>query len=121
MPNPYLRYLQGSGMGFCNAFAAMSGAPGTQEFSMAKELRLRILVNGTVVAESNGLQQGVESFRVFGSILLPPGDHAVEAMFSGPAAGDEDPIETSSGPGPSVNIMLYHVVNMQLFALARYR
>jgi hypothetical protein len=118
-----MTYVEWMGMGFCNAFSCMQGAPGSlgAEKPMEKQLKLRVTVNGIVVAESEGLQQGVESFRVFGTVFLPPGDHLVEATVVGFPAGDEDPLETSSGPGTPVHIMLYHVINMELFALARYR
>jgi len=120
-----MTYIEWSGMGFCNAFAAMAGAPGSNETLMEKQLKLQLFVAGQIIAESSGLQQGVESFRIFGSVLLPPGDHQVEAVFTGPSAGEEEAIATAiAGSGPptqSFTIMLYHVVNSQLLAIARFR
>lgn len=120
-----MTYIEWSGIGFCNAFASMANVVSGQERLMEKQLKLQLFVAGQIVAESSGLQQGVESFRVFGSVLLPPGDHRVEAVFTGPSAGDDDPLDTViAGSGPptqSFKIMLYHVVNSQLFAIARFR
>jgi len=116
-----MTYVEWMGMGFCNAFSCMENAPTGNDKPMEKQLKLRITVNGVVAAESEGLQQGVESFRIFGTVFLPPGDHLVEATVVGLPAGDEDPLQTSPGPGTPVHIMLYHVINMELFALARYR
>lgn len=114
-----MTYIEWMGMGFCNAFACMSNGSSTKGDPMEKQLTLRILVNGIVVAESSGLQQGVESFRVFGAVFLPPGNHLVEAVCVGLPAGDDEPLVTAAASPKQ--IMLYHVVNMELFALARYR
>tara|TARA_R100000655_G_scaffold15059_3_gene33553 strand:+ start:3406 stop:4071 length:666 start_codon:yes stop_codon:yes gene_type:complete len=118
-----MTYIEWSGMGFCNAFAAQSQTPtttGAGETPMEKQLKLKLFVAGQVVAESPGLQQGVESFRIFGTVLLPPGDHRVEAVFTGPNAGEDEPLFTYA-TSPILRIMLYHVVNSQLFAMARFR
>ena len=85
---------------------------------MEKRLLLRILVNNIVVAESSGMMQGSESFRIFGNIVLPPGNHQVQLQAVGLAAGNDDPLTDSGG---SNTIMMYHVVNSLLFALVRYR
>ena len=117
-----MTYVEWSGMGFCNAFAAQSNTPGTAlvektQGPMEKQAVLKLVVNDMVVAESSGLQQGVESFRIFGNVFLPPGDHRVEAVFTGPSAGMHEPL-ASTNP---YNIMLYHVVNSQVLAIARFR
>ena len=126
-----MTYVEWSGLGCCNAFAAQAQTPSTgaselRSASMEKQAVLKLFVAGMVVAESSGLQQGVESFRVFGNVFLPPGDHRVEAVFTGPSAGEDEPLRSnvlvSTTPvTPAFNIMLYHVVNSQLLAIARFR
>ena len=110
-----MTFVQWTGAGFVNAMA-LQETTGTG--SMEKRLQLRILVNGVVAAHSEGLLQGLESFRVFGNILLPPGDLKLQLQATGIPVGDDGPL--SNEPG-TTTIMSYHVINSQVFVLARYR
>lgn len=111
-----MTYIEWSGAVFTSAIASMT-YENTNPDLMDKHLRLRITVNGVVVAESAGTMQGTESFRVFGNFVLPPGDLRVQLQAIGEAEGADGPLSTTS-PNP---IMLYHVVNSLFFAFARYR
>ncbi|MCP4729723.1 MAG: hypothetical protein GY872_06565 [Roseibacillus sp.] len=111
-----MTYVEWSGTAFASALASMSWEP-TKPDLMDKHLSLRIVINGIVVAESTGVMQGTESFRIFGNAVLPPGDLRVELQAVGQLEGTDGPLSTTA----SNTIMLYHVVNSSFFALARYR
>lgn len=112
-----MTYVEWTGAGFVNAMALLP-VTAVGNDSSEKRLLLRIVVNGLVVAYSEGLLQGLESFRVFGTAFLPPGDHTLQIQCVGLAAGDLDPL---SNEGNTTTIMQYHVVNNKVFVLARYR
>lgn len=112
-----MTYVEWSGTVFTSGLASMTYQATTPEI-FDKHLRLRIVVAGIVVAESSGTMQGTESFRIFGNVVLPPGDHQVQVQVIGNPEGVDGPLSTHS---PSTTIMLYHVVNSLVFAFARYR
>ena len=111
-----MTYVEWSGTAFTSGLASMTYET-TNPDLMDKHLRMRIVVNGIVVAESTGTTQGTESFRIFGNAVLPPGDHEVLLQVIGEAEGNDGPLSTNGGN----TIMLYHVVNSVFFAFARYR
>lgn len=106
-----------SGGGLCLGIGGKS-ASGGNAAAMEKFLNLRIVVNGVVVAETLGLAAGVESFRLTGSTVLPPGDHKVSLQFQGSECSDLDPIEDYNA---NWSIMQYHVVNSILLVIGRFR
>lgn len=112
-----MTYLEWSGTVFTSALASMTH-PAAAPDLMDKHLRLRIVVNNIVVAESAGTMQGTESFRVFGNAVLPAGDLKVQLQAIGQPEGVDGPLSTTA---PATTIMLYHVVNSSFFAFARYR
>lgn len=112
-----MTYIEWSGTAFTSGLASMTYESTTPQI-FDKHLRMRIVVGGIVVAESAGTMQGTESFRIFGNVVLPPGDHDVQLEVIGQAEGTDGPLSTHVG---SKTIMLYHVVNSLFFAFARYR
>ncbi len=112
-----MTYIEWSGTAFTSGLATMTHDASTPDL-MEKQLRLRVIVNGMVVAESSGTLQGTESFRIFGNVVLPPGDHQVQLQAIGRPEGVEGPLSTHVN---SYTIMMYHVVNSLFFAFARYR
>ena len=113
-----MTYVEWSGTAFTSGLASMSVSAATPDV-FDKHLRLRIVVGGIVVAESSGTMQGTESFRIFGNVVLPPGDHQVQIQVIGTPEGVDGPLSTHVAP--THTIMLYHVVNSLVFAFARYR
>lgn len=110
-----MTYVEWSGAGYVNAMSLLSVY---HDGTMEKRIRLRVLVNGIVVAHSEGLLQGLESFRIFGTVFLPPGDHTLQLQAVGLPVGEDDPLVDNAGTS---TIMLYHIINSTVFAFARYR
>lgn len=113
-----MTYIEWSGLAFCNGFAPMANGKLITTALMEKHLRLRIIASGLLVGEFHVLLAGVESYCVFSSINLPPGDHIISLQIDGTGSADDEPLaDVSTGDA----IMQYHVANSVMLAIGRFR
>ena len=117
-----MTYLEWSGAAFCNGVQGMRSSTGDRHV-VEKFIKLRITVDGIIVAESLGVAAGVESFRIMGSQLLPAGDLTVALQMKATPSSAYDVYRNYQTGGVSnpYSIMQYHVVNNVLLAIARFR
>ena len=113
-----MTYIEWSGLAFNNGFAPMKNGKLTTYELMEKHLRLRIVASGLLIGEFQLLLAGTESFCVFSSVNLPPGDHIISLQFDGTGQADDEPIKDVS---TNNRIMQYHLANTVLLAVARFR
>lgn len=115
-----MTYLEWSGIAFCNGFAPMKdGKGGLTSFElMESRIHLRIVASGLMVGEFLVVLAGTESYNVFASINLPPGDHIISLQFDGTGESEDGPIQDVS---TNNRIMQYHIANSMLLAIARFR
>ena len=113
-----MTHIEWSGLAFCNGFAPMKLGKLTTFELMEKHLRLRIVASGLLVGEFHLLLAGTESFCVFASVNLPPGDHIISLQFDGTGQAEDEPIKDVS---TNNRIMQYHLANTVLMAIGRFR
>lgn len=113
-----MTYIEWSGLAFCNGFAPMKLGKLVGSELMEKQLRLRILASGLLIGEFHLLLAGTESFCVFASANLPPGDHIISLQFDGSGDADDEPIKDHT---TNDRIMQFHVANSMLLAVGRFR
>ena len=113
-----MTHIEWSGLAFCNGFAPMKNGKLTTFELMEKQLRLRIVASGLLIGEFHLLLAGTESFCVFASVNLPPGDHIISLQFDGSGDADDEPIKDVS---TNNRIMQFHVANSMLLAIGRFR
>jgi hypothetical protein len=70
-----------------------STPPGRQN---DKYIGMRILYNGTVVAERIGAAKPMDSFRIIGEAKVPSGDVNVQLQFNVTGAGPDDALEENN-------------------------
>jgi hypothetical protein len=105
-------FIEWSGNGYVyNAFAQGLHAP-----RMPRYLGLRIVVAGQVIAERRGCAYH-ETFRIFGTASLPPGDHIVEYQFKVTPIGPDDAVEDTTAN----HIPQAHIWGSKFFAIGRWR
>ena len=117
-----MTFFEWSGAAFCNGVQGMRLNVGDRHV-VERFINLRITVDGIIVAESLGVAAGVESFRITGSQLLPPGDLTVALQIKCTPPSPYDVYKNyQSPPMPTgASLMQYHVVNNVLVAIARFR
>jgi len=105
------------GSGFCNGWDHVVD-PASGFVINEKFLSTRIRVNGVTVAEQGGIPHGVQTFRLFGAVQLPPGNHEVAVDWRGVGPTANEPVREYTGNEP---ILRYHLFNMTFAAYARFR
>ena len=108
-------FVEWSGNGYI--FGAMSDGASEPLPRSPRYLRLRILVAGVVVVERRGPAYH-EHFRIFGTGVFPPGDHALSLQWRISEPGQDDPMETTASPG---NVMQAHLYANKYLAVGRFR
>ncbi len=105
------------GSGFCNGWDHVV-EPASGFVINEKFLSTRIRVNGVTIAEQGGIPHGVQTFRLFGAVQLPPGNHEVAVDWRGVGPTANEPVREYTGNEP---ILRYHLFNMTFAAYARFR
>lgn len=82
-----------------------------------KHFNLRILVAGVEVANSWGPAIGCQSYRLFGTQQLPPGNHEALFQWRGTPSGPDD-IVVENGGG---RLMQFHSWGNKALAIGRFR
>lgn len=80
-----------------------------------KYLNVRILVGGVIIAERQGAAYH-EHWRIFGTTLLPSGDHQVELQIRLCPPGTDDALVDNAGD----HMMQAHVYSSKVFAIGRW-
>lgn len=82
-----------------------------------KHFNLRIIVGGVEVANSWGPAIGCQSYRLFGTHQLPPGNHEVSFQWRGTSSGPDDIVDTPGG----ARLMQFHSWGNKALAIGRFR
>lgn len=82
-----------------------------------KHFNLRIIVAGVEVANSWGPAIGCQSYRLFGTAQLPPGDHPVLFQWRGTPSGPDEVVVNDAGQ----HIMQFHSWGNKALAIGRFR
>lgn len=82
-----------------------------------KHFNLRIVVAGINVGDFWGPAIGCQSYRVFGTAQLPPGDHTVLLQWRGTASGPDDIVTNNAGQ----HVMQFHSWGNKSLAIGRFR
>jgi len=109
--------LEWSGAAFCLGVQGKRNSTADRH-AVERFISLRITVNGAVVAETLGIVAGIESFRLTGTALLPPGDLTVALQMKCTPPSSYDVLRDFT---TNDSIMQYHVINNVLLALGRFR
>lgn len=111
-----------SGAAFCLGVQGMRINIGDRHV-VERFINLRITVDGAIVAETLGIAAGIESFRLMGSAVIPPGEPtiALQMKCTSPSAYDVFSNYQTGGVADPYPVMQYHLINNVLLAIGRFR
>ena len=107
-------YIEWSGNSY--VFGALADGVNASFPFNPKYMRLRIVVNGVLVAERRGPAYH-EHWRIFGTGVFPPGDLAIDLQWRLVEPSIDDALEVTTGE----NVVQGHIYSQKYLAVGRFR